>query len=365
MKHLLLALSVLLSTSLSALFKNVGGNTYFDIPSNWSTTIDSPEFGRFSFSAPSGGIGIYINSRPYSNENQSIYYEDYDALNTVFAPLLGLSELEILKIWTNGGLSPIYISDPVISNGPTINYNFYLLSSINTIYTSSGGNVYTYVVGHYIFWDGNYVYTARTLVGETATDFEKNELLNIINSGDSSSILNPLDDSDGDGISNYNEAIFYGSDPNQVDSNGDGINDDVITSLGGHPNWDLTSTLDYIGQNPSQFNLHSLEDITDLRAGSKMIEIHNGQANLSMEVEQSNDLGIWTTGGTASVQINVQPGEDKKFFRFKMNNSDFDGNDITLSVGNTEYDEAAIKAALAEQYGVPVDSLTLEVTNGN
>jgi hypothetical protein len=29
------------------------------------------------------------------------------------------------------------------------------------------------------------------------------------------------------------------------------------------------------------------------------------------------------------------------------------------------YDEAAIKAALAEQYGVPIDFLTLEVTNGN
>ena len=63
---------------------------------------------------------------------------------------------------------------------------------------------------------------------------------------------------------------------------------------------------------------YTLDEIADLRGGSTMVEIENGQANLSMEVEQSNDLGIWTTGGTASVQINVQPGEDKKFFRFKM-----------------------------------------------
>ena len=62
----------------------------------------------------------------------------------------------------------------------------------------------------------------------------------------------------------------------------------------------------------------SLEEIVDLRAGSSMVAISNGQATLSMEVEESSDLGIWTTGGTASVQMNVQPGEDKKFFRFKM-----------------------------------------------
>jgi hypothetical protein len=64
-----------------------------------------------------------------------------------------------------------------------------------------------------------------------------------------------------------------------------------------------------------------LNEVKDLRAGSTMIEIHDGQATLTMEVEESDDLGIWTNGGTASVQINVQPGEDKKFFRFKMDDS--------------------------------------------
>ena len=96
-----------------------------------------------------------------------------------------------------------------------------------------------------------------------------------------------------------------------------------------------------------------------------MIEISNGEATISMEVEKSDELGSWTVEGNLSTTISVEPGEDKKFFRFKMNNSDLDGNDITLSVGDTEYDEAAIKAALAEQYGVPIDFLTLEVTNGN
>jgi len=62
----------------------------------------------------------------------------------------------------------------------------------------------------------------------------------------------------------------------------------------------------------------TLDEVKDLRAGSTMIAVAEGQATLSMEVEKSDDLGIWTTSGTASVQMNVQPGEDKKFFRFKM-----------------------------------------------
>lgn len=49
-----------------------------------------------------------------------------------------------------------------------------------------------------------------------------------------------------------------------------------------------------------------------------MIEINNGEATLTMEVEQSDDLGIWTTGGASTVQIPIQAGEGKKFFRFKM-----------------------------------------------
>ena len=65
-------------------------------------------------------------------------------------------------------------------------------------------------------------------------------------------------------------------------------------------------------------NLYTLDETADLRAGSTMIAVENGQATLSMEVEQSDDLGIWTTGGTASVQMNIDQGEDKKFFRFKM-----------------------------------------------
>ena len=60
----------------------------------------------------------------------------------------------------------------------------------------------------------------------------------------------------------------------------------------------------------------TLDEVKDLRAGSTMIEIDNGQATLSMEVEESDDLAIWTSGGTTNLTVPADTGT--KFFRFKM-----------------------------------------------
>ena len=64
--------------------------------------------------------------------------------------------------------------------------------------------------------------------------------------------------------------------------------------------------------------MYSLEEITDLRAGSQSIEIQDGQAILTMELEESDDLGVWTNGSATSIQIPIDAEEGKKFFRFKM-----------------------------------------------
>ena len=170
----------------------------------------------------------------------------------------------------------------------------------------------------------------------------------------------------------------YNIDSDLLDSDGDGYavwrddddNNPSITQANGI--YTLSSALTEIASLESQKSSLiaerdaklSLEEIVDLRAGSSMVAISNGQATLSMEVEESSDLGIWTTGGTASVQMNVQPGEDKKFFRFKMNDSDSSNKDINLSIEGSEYDEAAIIQALADQYGVPASSISLSVNGG-
>ena len=117
-------------------------------------------------------------------------------------------------------------------------------------------------------------------------------------------------DDDNDGLSNYEETL-YGSDPLSQDTSGDGFNDKLLVDL------NLDPTVDYSALNFSN-GLYSLNEIKDLRAGSTMIEIHNGQATLTMEVEQSDDLGVWTNGSATSIQIPIDAEAGKKFFRFKM-----------------------------------------------
>ena len=171
-------------------------------------------------------------------------------------------------------------------------------------------------------------------------------------------VYNPgQEDSDGDGVPDVQDNAPFVNNPNQEDTDGDGLGDVLDTDddndnlsdnkellLGTDPlvaespetllsviNLADFSTIGGVSQEDYDLMISerdlaiserdaklSIDEVSDLRAGSTMIAVENGTATLSMEVEQSSDLGIWTTGGTASVQMNVQPGEDKKFFRFKM-----------------------------------------------
>jgi hypothetical protein len=104
------------------------------------------------------------------------------------------------------------------------------------------------------------------------------------------------------------------ADTESQDSDGDGTgnNSDL------YPNYSDTVILNFISEYISANNYLKVEDIQDLRADSTMIEVQNEQASLSMEIEESNDLGIWTTGGTALLQVPLDAEAGKKFFRFTM-----------------------------------------------
>ena len=74
----------------------------------------------------------------------------------------------------------------------------------------------------------------------------------------------------------------------------------------------------------------SLDEVKDLRAGSTMIEVQNGQATLSMDIEKSSDLSSWATDRTATVNIPIEEGSDTQFFRFKMTDA---STFITVTIG--------------------------------
>lgn len=57
-------------------------------------------------------------------------------------------------------------------------------------------------------------------------------------------------------------------------------------------------------------------DAVHAKFGSNLIAVANGVANVGVHIEISDDLSIWTTGGTASATVSVNG--DSQFVRFSM-----------------------------------------------
>ena len=116
-------------------------------------------------------------------------------------------------------------------------------------------------------------------------------------------------DTDGDLIGNNTD----------TDDDGDSLSDIKENTFGSDPLvTDTYSSLIAIINTTDYSSMLTLDEVKDLRAGSTMIEVESGTATLSMEVEQSDDLEIWTNGGASTLQIPIDAEAGKKFFRFKM-----------------------------------------------
>jgi hypothetical protein len=70
---------------------------------------------------------------------------------------------------------------------------------------------------------------------------------------------------------------------------------------------------------PSSYGLYSEQGITDLRAGSTILQLGpNNSATLELQIERSNDLSNWTTNTDDLVEVQIPLNGDTEFFRFKM-----------------------------------------------
>ena len=117
-------------------------------------------------------------------------------------------------------------------------------------------------------------------------------------------------DSDGDGLSNYAESVVYGSDPNQIDTSGDGFNDKSIVDAGFDPTQNYQGLITFL-------DYYSLDDIEDLRSGSVLLS--NGPDNLAklrLQIERTEDLINWTAKPEDIFEIEIPLSEDKEFYRF-------------------------------------------------
>ena len=241
MKILLLIFSVLLSTSLPALggIYSISPSFTIDIPSGWSVTNN--DNGYISITSPTGTVvGTLINI-PAPPE-KTIYAVDYDALNLILKDSLLIQDFAYIDNFSEIGLYFMDMADATYYFGTSTSGQYYVGNSVRNMGFKPYNNLsatYIYTVANYVLFDGESLFTARLSVNPNGDASEIQDMYSMISSVNSSYINSPSSDSDGDGITNFNEVIFYGSNPNQIDSNGDGINDDVITSLGGHPNLSL------------------------------------------------------------------------------------------------------------------------------
>jgi hypothetical protein len=125
-------------------------------------------------------------------------------------------------------------------------------------------------------------------------------------------------DPDGDGLSNYQELIDHSTNPNQADSNADGLRDGLALALGKNPNADHSAFVETILAERAQLGLRTDSDVTDLRAGSMSIQRAAGSNKLQirMKLQKSTNLLNWQDDGEAVFEADVEPSSPKLFYRF-------------------------------------------------
>jgi uncharacterized repeat protein (TIGR02543 family) len=127
-----------------------------------------------------------------------------------------------------------------------------------------------------------------------------------------------LSDTDGDGLTDGHEVNTTQSNPKLADSNGDGLRDGLVVALGKNPMENISAFMSALMANRTELGLHKTEDITDMRAGSMMIERAAGADKLQfrMKFQRSNDLHNWQDDGEAVFEAPMSPSPAKQLYRF-------------------------------------------------
>ncbi|MBU6172006.1 MAG: hypothetical protein KGQ87_11030, partial [Verrucomicrobia bacterium] len=125
-------------------------------------------------------------------------------------------------------------------------------------------------------------------------------------------------DPDSDGLTNYQELIDHSTNPNNADSNADGLRDGLALSLGKNPNEDHSAFVTTLLAERAQLGLRTDSDYTDLRAGSMSLQRAAGSNKLEirMKLQKSSNLLNWQDDGEAVFEKSMDPASPKLFYRF-------------------------------------------------
>ena len=123
-------------------------------------------------------------------------------------------------------------------------------------------------------------------------------------------------DADGDGLTNYQESITYGTNPNQRDTNSDGVEDGRAVALGYSPTFNFGALTSYWQGTPPT-GLYTASQMQAMAIGDLLLTKNaNGSFTLNYDIEKSEDLQSWTTYAPLSLNLTNLP-PDKAFIRIK------------------------------------------------
>ena len=134
-----------------------------------------------------------------------------------------------------------------------------------------------------------------------------------------------LADNDADGLTNYQEIITHGTNPNQKDTNSDGVEDGQAVSMGYNPTLNFSAL---IAHPPT--GLYTASQMQAMAFGDLVLTKNaNGSFTLNYDIEQSTDLQNWSIYAPQSLPLTNLP-PDKAFVRIKAKQVD---NPISASAG--------------------------------
>jgi len=124
-------------------------------------------------------------------------------------------------------------------------------------------------------------------------------------------------DNDGDGLTNYQESITYGTNPDSKDSNNDNIEDGQAVALGYSPTFNFSSLISHLQSHPPT-GLYTATQMQSMAIGDLVLTKNaNGSFTLNYDIEQSTDLQNWTPYQAYALPLTGLP-TGKAFVRIRV-----------------------------------------------
>ncbi|MGB0372044.1 MAG: InlB B-repeat-containing protein [Opitutales bacterium] len=261
-------------------FSNSGSFIIFEFDQNtWNerykvSAEDPDEEGRFGETLALDGSNLLVGSPKSSGTD--LYGAETLSQGAVYAYTLGDGYTLIVATVGQGN------TDPSGSGGQ--------ISGALVSVTATPENGYRFEA-----WSGDFSGNTNPL------EFNMTQDYTIV-----ATFVEDTNDEDGDGLTNFREAVIFNTNPNLRDSNGDGFEDGLLVEANFDPNVDYGALREIIES-----------QLEDARVGSVTIDVVDDKVVLQLQIERSSDLlQSWTAAPEDIVEIELPISAGREFFRF-------------------------------------------------